>query len=148
VEWEDVLLRVELMTRALRNAAEELGPGGGVPELERMIARETAVAGWLEGHAVGARAEPLTGDGTNRAANRDGSTIWAGAGDLVDRLVSMRARNFAMVQRRGLGVWDWRAPMGGEEVTSYQLLSWLVREDVRSLAALRAAGRGEAAPAC
>jgi hypothetical protein len=140
VEWEDLLLRVELMTRALRNAAEELAPGAGAAELERMLEREARVGEWLEGHAMPRSAA----GGTERAATSSGATTWGDVSS-VDRLVSLRSRNFAMVQRRGLGVWEWRAAFDGVEVTSYQLLGWLVREDVQSLARLRAAGRGEAA---
>jgi hypothetical protein len=149
VEWEDVLLRVELMTRALRNTTEELEPHAIAPVLEAMLAREARIGAWLEAHAV----EETATSGTKRAASSAGATISGPPEQLVDRLVSLRARNFAMVQRRGLGVWEWRGPFevsegSTPEATAYQLLTWLVREDVRSLAALRAIGRGEGAPAC
>ena len=49
----------------------------------------------------------------------------------------MRARNFAMVQRRGVDVWEWAGELDGVRVTVYQLLSWLMRRDAEALAALR-----------
>jgi hypothetical protein len=54
---------------------------------------------------------------------------------------SRRARNFAMLQRRGINVWDWRAEVDGEPVSMYQLVSAVVDADGERLARVRQAGR-------
>ena len=54
----------------------------------------------------------------------------------VRRFAGLRARTFAMVQRRGLDVWDWRVEGDG---TVYQLLRWLAEHDASLLTRLRAA---------
>jgi hypothetical protein len=132
VEWEELLMRVELMTRAFRNVMEDLDLQGVSRELGEMVAREEAVARWLESRALGE--ETKAADSPPLAPEL-----------LADRFVSLRARNFAMVQRRGLEVWEWSGGFaGGEVVTAYQLLRWLVGQDVAALAALRSPGRGEA----
>jgi hypothetical protein len=71
------------------------------------------------------------------------------AADIARRFASLRARTFAMVQRRGLEVWEWSAPLDGSQpVTVHQLLQWLVYCDGRLLAELREASRGEARVEC
>jgi hypothetical protein len=145
VEWEDLLLRLELMTRALRNTVEDRELTSALPLLKEMVAREARVGAWLERHAVGASG----GVGTENAAKSEHETTWADPARVVERIVSLRARTFAMVQRRGLGVWDWSSDFEGEgPVSAYQLLVWLMTQDVSSLALLRATGRGQEAPAC
>ncbi len=145
VEWEDLLLRLELMTRALRNTVEDRDLAVALPLLREMVSREARVGAWLERHAV----STVGGVGTENAANRWSETIWEVPAGAVERIVSLRSRNFAMVQRRGLGVWDWQSDFEGEgPVSAYQLLYWLMSEDVRSLALLRAMSRGQEAPAC
>jgi len=145
VEWEDLLLRLELMTRALRNTVEDRDLAAALPLLREMLTREARVGGWLERHAVGETGVV----GTENAANSWNETTWRDPAAAVERVVSLRLRNFAMVQRRGLGVWDWRSDFEGEgPVSAYQLLFWLMSQDVRSLAQLRATGRSQEAPAC
>jgi hypothetical protein len=145
VEWEDLLLRLELMTRALRNTAEHRDLAAALPLLRGMVAREARVGAWLEGHALRANGDV----GMKNAAKRGDETTWEDPAAAVERIVSLRSRNFAMVQRRGLGVWDWRSDFEGEgPVSAYQLLFWLMSQDVSSLALLRAMGRAEEAPAC
>jgi hypothetical protein len=132
VEWEDLLLRIEVMLRAVRIALEDVGSVDGPASdvLREMGARERFVGAFLE-----------------RAAGLDGETVEprgeAGPeerGDaLLARFLRLRTRNFAMVQRRGLGVWDWAGDdESGREVTVYQLLTRLAGEDVASLGRLRA----------
>jgi hypothetical protein len=63
--------------------------------------------------------------------------------DTMDRFVQSRNRNFAIVQRRGIDVWEWEGPAaihGGGTV--YQLLAYLAGRDAASLAALRGAADG------
>jgi hypothetical protein len=145
VEWEDLLLRLELMTRALRNTVEDRDLAAALPLLREMLAREARVGAWLERHAMGTSG----GMGTKNAAKPGDETTWVDPAASVERIVSLRARNFAMVQRRGLGVWDWRSDFEGEgPVSAYQILFWLMSQDVSSLALLRTVGRSEEAPAC
>src|SRR5690606_27431838 len=66
--------------------------------------------------------------------------------DNLARFVRLRVRNFAMVQRRGIDVWDWSAKLDdGRRATAYQLLGYLAAGDVETLAALRGAARGSGA---
>jgi|GEM_PF-1132188 len=145
VEWEDLLLRVELMTRAFRNAIEDRDLVQAVPVLREMVEREAGVGRWLEGHAIGSTA---TG-GTENAANSEDETTWRDPALLAQRFLSLRARNFAMVQRRGLDVWDWSGPWEDEEqVSSFQLLGWLQLRDVEALALLRGIGTRQESRTC
>jgi hypothetical protein len=127
-EWEDLLVRLEIMPRALRGTLE--GRDGRDPAvratLRELLDRELRVGQWLEraafGDAVDAPLQPAA----------DADARW-----LEDRFVAVRARNFAMVQRRGVDVWEWAGEMDGARITVYQLLSWLMRSDAAVLAALR-----------
>jgi hypothetical protein len=63
--------------------------------------------------------------------------------DGVRRFERLRTRNFAMVQRRGIEVWEWRLETGDHtRPTVYQLLAYLAEGDIESLAKIRAATRG------
>lgn len=135
VEWEDALLRLELMVRALRAVADEADAGVLHAHLGTMLEREGSVAAWLEARAGVER----TGSGQAALESmRDEPAR------LIDRFISLRSRNFAMVQRRGLEVWDWSGAYGAHEVTAFQLLSWLTTRDVSALEGVR---RG-VTPAC
>ncbi|CAN5800669.1 hypothetical protein BH23GEM6_BH23GEM6_15540 [soil metagenome] len=145
VEWEDLLLRLELMTRALRNALEDRDLLPVLDVLREMVGRERRVGNWLERHAIRTSG---TG-GTENAASLEDGTTWRDPAPLADRFVSLRARNLAMVQRRGLDVWDWHGSFGDEDqVSSFQLLSWLQTRDVEALARLRGDGGRRGAQAC
>lgn len=134
VEWEDLLLRIEVMPRALRvhlegidRAAEAL-----LPILSGLVERELLVRDFLERAA-------LAGD--PEAAEPAAHLVW-GHADAVDRFVHLRTRNFAMVQRRGLEVWEWEQDLGGTGSASvYQILTRLAAADVEVLAAVRALTR-------
>jgi hypothetical protein len=137
-EWEDLLLRMEVMQRVLRNTLE------GVPDadakaaevLAALVRREAGMGGWLEA---------VSGVPGRSAAERPTESAAADARALADRFASLRARNFAMLQRRGLEVWRWTAEFDGHgEVSAYQAITWLVAEDVRALAALRERTAGDA----
>ena len=131
-EWEDLLVRMEIMQRVLRNTLEPVAPGdaGASEELTLMLDREVRVGRWLERVSTGAsEGDPDAGDAMAREPD---------LGARADRFVSLRARNFAMLQRRGLEVWRWTADFAAYgPVSAYQLITWLVAQDVRSLAALR-----------
>jgi hypothetical protein len=138
-EWEDLLVRVELMPRALRSTLEG-DAGGPVVDglLREMVEREARFGRWLQGLADAAAGVPAEAAAGAAAAG-------AGSGDLPERFARLRARTFAMVQRRGLEVWRWAGELEGYGApTVYQALTLLVREDVRALAALRAARGGAA----
>ena len=66
---------------------------------------------------------------------------------LLAQFTRLRARTFALVQRRGLNVWEWtsrgRGPFQG--ATAYQFLQAVASSDGELLAAVRGAARGVAA---
>lgn len=138
-EWEDLLVRIEIMPRALRGALEEPAVAAEEPSgaLEALLDRELRVGRWLEVAAFGDAEQP-----SGEPRERDSRS-------LAERFAAVRARNFAMVQRRGVDVWEWAGELDGTPVTVYQLLSWLVRSDAAVLAGIR--GQGPAAsgvPVC
>jgi hypothetical protein len=127
--WEDLLVRFEIMPRVLRVTLEEAGGTGGAAAeiLRRLIAGEDELSAWIrEASAAGGDA---------------GGAAPAAAGDvqeLADRFASLRARNFAMLQRRGVEVWEWSAPLAtGERTTALQMVSDRVGSDAEALRALR-----------
>jgi hypothetical protein len=138
-EWEDLLVRVELMPRALRSTLEG-APGGPAVDglLREMVEREARFGRWLQRLADAAAGVP--------AAEAAAAALpAAAAADLPERFGRLRARTFAMVQRRGLEVWRWAGELEGYGApTVFQALTLLVHEDVRALAALRAARGGAA----
>ncbi|MEX2584509.1 MAG: hypothetical protein WD766_14670 [Gemmatimonadota bacterium] len=124
VEWEDLLVRIEVMPRALRVLLE--GVDGSDPTVRALLAdllrREAFASDFLE-RAAGHPGEPQTMPTQE---------------DAVERFVRLRTRNFAMMQRRGIDVWEWEAEIaGGGTASVYQLLSALAAGDVDLLAALR-----------
>jgi hypothetical protein len=149
-EWEDLLVRLELGPRAVRIALETIPSSAWIASVDpqrwniamhiaHLARREAEVGEWL-------------------ACLRDGRplppwAVWPHEGIAMDvetgaiardlqLFAERRARNFAVVQRRGLEVWDWRASHAENgELSVYQLLSALVRHDARHLARLRAALR-------
>jgi hypothetical protein len=134
-EWEDLLVRFEIMPRALRVTLEEAGrdPVGAAGILRRMVVSETLFSHWIE------RASP------GGAVTEDRPSDSARSGDLpalADRFASLRSRNFAMLQRRGIDVWEWAAPLEGAGlVTAHQMVASLVLDDAAALRALREGAR-------
>jgi hypothetical protein len=130
VEWEELLLRIEIGPRALAVAMEDRVPGerGGAALREALIA-ESGLQRALEAMSEGAEV----------AAAPDGDDAVAPAPDeALDALRRLRARSFAMVQRRGLGVWGWRQRGGATAgATAYQLLRAAAARDGALLATLR-----------
>lgn len=133
VEWEDLLLRLEIVPRVARNEVDEAADAGrAVALLREAIERETRVARWLE-QAAGM-------DPSNATVGEVTAMTLEDPVALVHRFASLRARTFAMVQRRGLEVWAWSAPLdGGESPSAHQLLRWLANRDGDLLAQLRQA---------
>lgn len=133
VEWEDLLYRLELMNRALNVALEEVSEATAEVRavLTEMVERERAVGRMLE---IGAFGSLDTDHGSTSASNDYDDA------SLAHRFIRIRSRNFAMLQRRGLEVWDWRFSVADAEIGIYQLLVGLARADITALAALRETG--------
>ena len=139
-EWEDLLVRLEIMPRALRGTLEDsrVDEDAEREVLFELLDREIRVGRWLEEVASG------TGEPHALQPPPRTDTRW-----LEERFASVRARNFAMVQRRGVDVWAWAGRLEGARVTVYQLLTGLVRADATALAALRDRnGAASGVPAC
>jgi hypothetical protein len=143
VEWEDLLVRLEITPRALRLAVEDAG--GDSPELRvnlsAAVGHEERLGELLEslrqGHELGQ--SPFIGLGVYHRTPSET------AKELLERFTILRLRNFAQIQRRGLQVWDWISPFGRDRVTAYQVLQWMARADGEMLKFLRASRRnGEA----
>src|SRR3712207_7358012 len=105
VEWEELLVRYEVTPRALRLAVDDAGPEHeeAVREvLARALADEAATADWLE------RARTGSPDGL-----ADAEMSVDSVDEAVGRFTGLRARNFAAVQRGGLGGGGGAAALGG-----------------------------------
>ena len=139
VEWEDLLVRVEIAPRALRVAVEDAPEGdpGLLKALAIGIAGEMALQQMLEAMVDG---RELPDDfGGFRAS-------FADPAELVAEYQRLRYRSFLMVQRRGLNVWDWRVRGGPcDGATAYQLFQAAAQTDGALLAAVRGAGRARPA---
>lgn len=132
-EWEDLLVRLEIMPRALFAALDGVGDAAVEP-LRRLVGEEAVANRWLEVVATGRQPEV-----------REPAPLPEDARGLAERFASLRARSFAMVQRRGVQVWEWTGPLDdGGEATVFQLLAHLLRSDARTLQEVRATGRGPA----
>lgn len=137
VEWEDLLVRVEIAPRALRVAVED-APGDRpevVGVLRQGVRGERALQEMLEAVVDGREARDVA----------EGEVASADPAALLAEYVRLRMRSFVMVQRRGLNVWDWTVRGGPYDgATAYQLFQAAARMDGLLLAALRQAARGEA----
>lgn len=131
MEWEDLLVRLELMPKALRVLIEDIDDNAAPVGLllRDLIAREKFVRNFME-RAAAMEMSPSEQDVEAQPARRQR--------DALDRFVRLRTRNFAMVQRRGIDVWQWEGRTDGEHrATIFQVLTLLAREDVSALAAVR-----------
>lgn len=141
VEWEDLLVRVEIAPRALRVAVED-APGDHpavVGVLRRGVEGERALQATLEAIVDGREA-----GGVPAAGSPAGDGLPADPEALLSEYIRLRMRSFVMVQRRGLNVWDWTVRGGPfDGATAYQLFQAAARMDGHLLAALRGAARGE-----
>jgi hypothetical protein len=135
VEWEDLLVRVEIAPRALRVAVED-APAGDPGVLQ-------ALGGGVTGEMALQRMLEAMVDGRELPADLDepGPSFGSAEG-LVAEYQRLRFRSFVMVQRRGLNVWDWRVRGGPYDgATAYQLFQAAARTDGHLLAAVRGAVR-------
>lgn len=135
VEWEDLLVRVEIAPRALRLAVEDAPEGADLLELLQL--------------AMGMEAQLHL---QLRAMVDDvpmpdswGVTLQEGIStpdEYVAEYARWRTRNFVMLQRRGINVWEWRVRGGTQDgATAYQLLLAAAARDGELLGSVRGAGR-------
>jgi hypothetical protein len=135
-DWEDLLVRLEIVPRVVRNAVEEVENSASAVEVLTLAAdREVEVGRWLEAAA-------RIGEPGERAADAAAADV----AELALRFASLRARTFAMLQRRGVDVWRWQGPLrGGGSATVNQLLLWLAGRDAVLLSELRRSARSDPA---
>lgn len=140
VEWEDLLVRLEIMPRALRVAIEDAPEGhrGVVRVLQMGVLMEMALQKMLEAMVDGRELPADFGVGVEGMSGD--------AAGLLAEYARLRMRSFVMVQRRGLNVWDWQVRGGSHPgATAYQLFQAAAQTDGFLLAAIRGAGREETA---
>ncbi len=138
VEWEDLLVRVEIAPRALRVAVEDAPADhpGVVHALGMGVLGEMALQQMLEAMVDGRELPEDSGFGIEGMPGD--------AEALVAEYARLRFRSFVMVQRRGLNVWDWTVRGGPYPgATAYQLFQAAAQADGVLLAAMRRAARGE-----
>ncbi|HEX5872863.1 MAG TPA: hypothetical protein VFY65_20670 [Longimicrobium sp.] len=138
VEWEDLLVRVEIMPRALRVAIEDAPEGhSGVARVLQMgVMAEMALQQMLEAMVDGRELPEDSGLGVEGMPGDPQA--------LLAEYARLRFRSFVMVQRRGLNVWDWKVRGGAYPgATAYQLFQAAAQTDGMLLAAIRGAGREE-----
>ena len=129
-EWEDLLVRLELMPRALKVQMENAGAATDAHSLAEHVRLEAFVNDRLERAATGEAAAAPAPDSVRPEVGDPAEE--------VDRFVRLRSRNFAMLQRRGINVWDWSVEVDGStRATVFQLLTLLARRDVELLGRLR-----------
>ena len=135
VEWEELLVRVEIAPRALRVAVED-APADHPGVLEALgwgVLGEMALQQMLEAIVDGRELPGEFGFGVEAMGD---------AQALVAEYQRLRFRSFVMVQRRGLNVWDWTVRGGPYDgATAYQLFQAAALADGALLAAVRGAGR-------
>lgn len=136
VEWEDLLVRVEIAPRALRVAVEDAPAGhpGVTAALRTGVMAEALLQDMMEAMVDGREAA----DGFGLEGLEDDPQA------LVARYARLRTRSFVMMQRRGLNVWDWTVRGGPYPgATAYQLFQGAARMDGMLLGAVRQAARGD-----
>jgi hypothetical protein len=137
VEWEDLLVRLEIAPRALRLALAQTDPArpGMEVVLLNALVLELLLRGTLEAMAEGREAPNSVG-----FEGPPGGADPVEPDTLVGEIERHRLRNFMFVQRRGINVWEWRARRGfWDGATLYQLLGGAMLHDARLLAAIRGA---------
>ena len=136
--WEELLVRYEVAPRALRLAVADAPPACAAEllmPLGLLLSAELMAAEALEAMREG-RAVAGGGFGVEDAGE-------GGTQGLVAAYATLRARNFAALQRRGVDVWEWCARWGEATVTPFRLVSAAAAVDGALLDAVRAAARGE-----
>jgi hypothetical protein len=139
VEWEELLVKLEIAPRAIRVAVEDAADS---PALHEIVRRAALMEHWW-----GERLEDLR-------AGRSFSLEVAFAGWSMDGeppnnrqalevLAAERERNFGKLQRRGLEVWEWRSELvEGHPLTAYQFAQLRAAADAEVIRSIRALPRG------
>ena len=141
VEWEELLVRYELTPRALRAALDDVELAGDTRDrvgdlLRALVVNELQAT---ELFAAMRDARPVLQEPRIEVMSAEPRAAY-------ERFATLRGRNFAAVQRRGLDVWGWRAesPWMGT-VTAHQLILASTALDADTLAGVREAVRGAGA---
>jgi hypothetical protein len=138
VEWEDLLVKLEIAPRAIRIAVED-APADH-PDVLRLLQLAAESESLLQRVLLAMADGTELPEGIGAAMENEPTP----AGFLAE-YTRRRARTFAIVQRRGLGVWDWTArggPFPG--VSTYQLLQGAAALDGQLLAEVRRVARAGA----
>lgn len=135
VEWEDLLVRVEIAPRALRIAVEEAPRDD--PDLIQLLQTGVFFEARLQ-HLLEAMI-----DGREVEYGFEARNVPGDVDALIEAYARLRYRSFLMMQRRGINVWEWMV-LGGEwaGATAYQLFQAAAHRDGALLAGARRAGRG------
>jgi hypothetical protein len=137
VEWEDLLVRVEIMPRALRVAIEDAP--ADAPDLLDILQAALGLEGELQLQLLAMVDGAPMLDAFGVAFPEGIST----PDEYVAEYGRWRMRNFVMLQRRGINVWEWRVRGGRHDgATAYQLLLAAAVRDGEILAAVRETARG------
>lgn len=148
-EWENLLVRFEIGPGALRALAAEipterwaipLAPGkwSARDQVAHLAENEMRAAQWFSALREGGRFERGEHLDPPGGPPEPGEEVRAEIDRHIRRFADARARNFAVVQRRGLEVWDWTAQLPeGEPVTAFQVVSQLVSHDGHHFARIR-----------
>lgn len=138
-EWEDLLIRFEVAPQALRHTLDGADLRGFSGTTAAAVAQALATLVDAEAILAGRLWAMRTGEAPPVAAwPADAAAAAATPADLLDGFARLRMRNFVMVQRRGLDVWDW-AWSGPDvaTVSAFQLLAAATLLDVRQLGQIR-----------
>lgn len=141
-EWEDLLIRFEVGPQAVRHLLDDaaLAPGS----TDAASAVTGLLTTWVDAEAILATRlwTMRTGEAPPPSATAPPADSPDHPAALLDRFARLRMRNFVMVQRRGLDVWDWKwSGSGMPDVSAFQLLGAAALRDVRQLELLRRALR-------
>jgi hypothetical protein len=134
VEWEELLVKLDIAPRALRAAVEDAPPGAALARTLMLAARRE---GWFGECLERLRAgEPVSLNVFFDVRVIDPA---GAAQEALERYRRLRERNFSQLQRRGLEVWEWRSAEP-DAITAYQLAQLMAWCDGETLRALRSVG--------
>lgn len=139
VEWEELLVKLEIAPRAIRVAVEDAADS---PALQEVVCRAALSEQWwgqrLEDLRAGRGFSLNVGFGPWTIDGQPPTTRQA-----LEVLAAERERNFGKLQRRGLEVWEWRSDLvEGHPLTAYQLAQLRAAADAEVIRSIRALPRG------
>jgi hypothetical protein len=132
VEWEELLVRLDVAPRAIRLAVEDAADTPALrSELASALVGERLYGVQLDALRTG---EPVV----DLFASVDPDPGLPSTEALAVGLAELRSRTFARVQRRGIDVWEWCSPVRqGGTLTAYQLLQAMTHADADLLSRIR-----------